>query len=123
MWYAERQIGYGQITVDTVCTYLLYLFENKTPSGKDMSSGALNRIRSSISFFLQYDFPGLGNQMPVVRLFNYFYKARPNLPRYRVTWDVGIVLRFFSSVASYGVSVSQTVDFKNCYVGGLDLFR
>ena len=54
MWCAERQIGYGQITVDTVCTYLLFLFENKTPSGKDMSSGALNRIRSSISFFLQY---------------------------------------------------------------------
>ena len=96
MWCAERQIGYGQITVDTVCKYLLFLFENKTPSGKDMSSGALNRIRSSISFFLQYDFPGLGNQMPVVRLFNYFYKARPNMPRYRVTWDVGIVLRFLA---------------------------
>ena len=96
MWCAERQIGYGQITVDSVCTYLLHLFNNKTPSGKDLSSGALNRIRSSISFFLQYDFPGLGNQMPVVRLFNYFYKARPNQPRYRVTWDVGVVLRFLA---------------------------
>ena len=34
--------------------------------------------------------------MPVVRLFNYFYKTRPCLPRYRVTWDVGIVLRFLA---------------------------
>ena len=34
--------------------------------------------------------------MPVVRLFNYFYKTRPNLPRYQVTWDVGVVLRFLA---------------------------
>ena len=34
--------------------------------------------------------------MPVVRLFNYFYKSRPNFPRYMVTWDVGIVLKFLA---------------------------
>ena len=34
--------------------------------------------------------------MPVVRLFNYFYKTRPNFPRYLVTWDVGIVLKFLA---------------------------
>ena len=60
--------------------------------------------------------------MPVVRLFNYFYKARPNMPRYRVTWDVGIVLRFLARWHPME-SLSQTVDFENCYVGGLDLFR
>ena len=34
--------------------------------------------------------------MPVVRLFNYFYKARPCFPRYTVTWDVGLVLNFLA---------------------------
>ena len=96
MWCAEREIGYGEITVNIVCTYLLFLFNNKTPSGKDISSGALNKVRSSISFFMQYELPGLGTMMPVVRLFNYFYKARPNLPRYNITWDVGIVLRYLA---------------------------
>ena len=96
MWCAERQVGYGEITVDVISRYLLYLFNNKTPSGKDFSSGALNKIRSSISFFMQFDLPGLGKEMPIVRLFNYFYKTRPCLPRYRVTWDVGVVLRFLA---------------------------
>ena len=96
MWCAERKIGYGEITVNNVCTYLLHLFNHKTPSGKDFSSGALNKIRSSIAFFVQYDLPGLGTMMPVVRLFNYFYRARPNVPRYNVTWDVGVVLRFLA---------------------------
>ena len=45
---------------------------------------------------MQYELSGLGTQMPVVRLFNYFYKARPNVPRYTVTWDVGVVLRFLA---------------------------
>ena len=96
LWCAEQEIGYGEITVNVVCKYLLHLFHHKTPSGKDYSSGALNRIRSSISFFVQYVIPGLGNMMPVVRLFNYFYKTRPNLPCYQVTWDVGVVLRFLA---------------------------
>ena len=45
---------------------------------------------------MQYVIRGLGTMMPVVRLFNYFYKARPCLPRYQVTWDVGVVLRFLA---------------------------
>ena len=72
------------------------MFHDKTPSGIDFSSGALNKIRSSISFFMQYVLPGLGTLMPVVRLFNYFYKTRPCLPRYQTTWDVGVVLRFIA---------------------------
>ena len=96
MWCAERKVGYGEITVDVICSYLLFLFRSKTPSGNDFSSGALNKIRSAISFFMQYELSGLGTRMPVVRLFNYFYKSRPSVPRYSVTWDVGIVLRFLA---------------------------
>lgn len=96
MWCCERQICYGTITVNSVCEFLLSLFNSKTPSGKDYTSGALNKVRSALSFFLQYDLPNLGREMPVVRLFNYFYKCRPTFPRYLVTWDVGIVLRFLA---------------------------
>ena len=96
MWCSERQIGYGQVTVSVVCEYLLFLFNSKTPSGKDYSSGALNNIRSSIAFFVQNDIPRLGFELPVVNLFNYFHKMKPSFPRYIVTWDVGIVLNFLS---------------------------
>ena len=96
MWCAERKVSYGEVTVDVICSYLLFLFRSKTPSGMDYSSGALNKIRSSLSFFLQYDLPGLGSKMPIVRLFNYFYKTRPCFPRYQTTWDVGLVLRFLA---------------------------
>ena len=95
-WCHRNKVYYGEITVNSVCEFLLFLFHSKTPSGKDFSSGELNKIRSSLSFFLQYDIPKLGNEMPVVRLFNYFYKSRPNFPRYLVTWDVGIVLKFLA---------------------------
>ena len=96
MWCGERQINYGDITVDAICKYLLFLFNSKTPTGKDYTSGALNKIRSSLSFFLQYDIPSLGFSVPVVRIFNYFYKCRPTFTRYKTTWDVGIVLKYLA---------------------------
>ena len=96
MWCNQRKISYGTITVNDICEFLLFMFKSKTPSGMDYSSGALNKLRSSLSFFVQYDFPNLGREMPVVRLFNYFYKSRPSFPRYTVTWDVGLVLRFLA---------------------------
>ena len=96
MWCGERQIGYGEITVGDVSDYMLFLFNSKTSSGKDYTSEALNKIRSGISFFLQYDIPRLGFEMPLTRLFTSFYKMRPVLPRYNVTWDVGIVLKFLA---------------------------
>ena len=96
MWCDKGQDSYGQITVDVICKYLLFLFNSKTPSGKEYSSGALNKARSAISFFVQYSIPNLGQVMPIVRLFNYFYKSRPVFPRYVATWDVGKVLRFLA---------------------------
>ena len=38
----------------------------------------------------------LGNDITVSRLFKFFYRERPLLPRYLVTWDVGKVLRFLA---------------------------
>ena len=96
MWCGERKIGYGEITVGAVSKFLLLLFNSKTSSGKDYTSGALNKIRSGFSFFLQYDIPNLGFVKPISRLFTYFYKIRPVVHRYNVTWDVGIVLNILA---------------------------
>ena len=96
MWCGERQIGYGQVTVNVISKYLLFLFKSKTPFGKVYSSEALSKIRSAIAFFMQYDIPRLGFNISLVRLFNYFNKARPSFARYIVTWDVGIVLNFLA---------------------------
>ena len=74
MWCSERKIGYGEITVGDVSNYLLFLFNSKTSSGKDYTSGALNKIRSGFSFFLQYDIPNLGFVKPISRLFTFFIK-------------------------------------------------
>ena len=97
MWCGERKIGYGQITVSVVCSYLLFLFNSKNPSGKAFPSGALNNARSAISFFVKYKIPRLGFQPPVVMLFNYFHKRNPSFPRYPVTWDVSMVLKFLAN--------------------------
>ena len=75
---------------------MLYIFNSKTYAKKDFSAAALNTFRSALSFFLKLDLPDLGTDVAVARLFAYFYKQRPSFPRYVVTWDVGVVLRFLA---------------------------
>ena len=62
-----------------------------------INSGSLNSIRSAISFFTQNSSLDLGNNPVVARCFKSFYRMRPQFPRYMVTWDVGIVLRFLAA--------------------------
>ena len=53
-----------------------------------------------LSFFTQNSSMDLGLNPVVARCFKSFYKRRPEFPRYMVTWDVGLVLNFLSSLAS-----------------------
>ena len=78
------------MSVDLVCRYLLYLFNLGT------KSGTLNSIRSAISFFTQHSSLQLGSDITVSRLFKFFYRERPMMPRYLVTWDVGKLLKFLA---------------------------
>ena len=87
-WCNGREIGCGSFNVNTVCIYLIYLFNLGT------KSGVLNSIRSALSFFSQNSSLDLGHNPVVVRCFRSFYKMRPEFPRYSVTWDVGKVLHF-----------------------------
>ena len=89
-WANSGEIGEGGLSVDLVCRYLLYLFNLGT------KSGMLNSVRSAISFFTQHSSLQLGSDTSVSRLFKYFYRERPMLPRYIVTWDVGLLLKFLA---------------------------
>ena len=65
-------------------------------TGNQLSVESLNQIRSSVSFFLQYDIPDLGFDITITRLFKYFYLKRPSFTKNVVTWDVGKVLKFLA---------------------------
>ena len=73
---------------------MLFLYNSKNSEGNDYSGDGLNKNRSSLSYFLKYDFPNLGYDDIITRLFRMISKTRPSFPRYTVTWDVGQVLRF-----------------------------
>ena len=57
----------------------------------------MNSFRSAIAYFVKLDFPDLGHNAAIVRLFASFYKLRPSFFKYIVTWDVGLVLKFLAS--------------------------
>ena len=57
---------------------------------------SLNATRSALSFFLSHQLD-LGSDGHLSRLFKYFYRKRPSLPRYLVTWDVNKLLTFLQS--------------------------
>ena len=69
---------------------MIYLFKAK------YSYSALNVARSALSFFLSHKF-SLGSNDHVQRLFKYFWKLRPSLPRYLVSWDVWKLLSFLKT--------------------------
>ena len=46
---------------------------------------------------MKLEFPGLGYEPCITRMFSSFYKLRPTFPRYVVTWDVGTVLRYLAT--------------------------
>ena len=56
----------------------------------------MNVVRSGLSFFLSQLFD-VGGDPRIKRLFRFFWKRRPVFPRYLVTWDVRVVLRFLAA--------------------------
>ena len=85
-----RKIPDGNISVNYVGMYLLKLFN------ENFSYSSLNSVRSGLSFFLSHKFD-LGSNAYISRLFKYFFKVRPSLPRYLVTWDVNKLLVFLKT--------------------------
>ena len=73
------------------------MFNSKNASGNDYSGEALNSFRSAIAYFTKLDFPNLGHNVAIARLFSSFYQQRPSFFKYLVTWDVGLVLKYLAT--------------------------
>ena len=70
--------------------FLLSLFN------ENLSYSTLNSVRSALSFFLSDRLP-LGDDESISRLFRFFFRQRPSLPRYLVSWDVNVLLQLLIS--------------------------
>ena len=77
-WYNKWICSYSGITVNVISEFLLFLFRSHNSKGDHYSGEALNLFRSALSFFLKLDFPNLGYDSTITRLFKYFYKSRPS---------------------------------------------
>lgn len=85
-----------------VVNFLAHLFQ----SGLSFSS--INIARSALSSFLpRLEGFQVGSHPLVVRLLKGVFEKRPALPKYAVTWDVGKVLRYLTSLP-----VSSVISFK-----------
>ena len=77
----------SQVTVNVIGLFLVHMFE------KGYAYSTLNSIRSALSFFIGKNV-NIGSDDSLSRLFKYFFKTRPSLPRYLVTWDINKLLTF-----------------------------
>ena len=76
--------------MNSISLFLLSLFH------EGFSYSTLNSVRSALSFFL-CDRLDIGTNEFLGRLFRFFWRSRPSLPRYLVSWDVNVLLKFLIS--------------------------
>ena len=89
-WCNKKSISDSLININIICQFLKYLFDLNS------SYSALNVARSALSFFLDHKIK-IGSDNHVQKLFKYFWKERPSLPRYLVSWDVGKLISLLKS--------------------------
>ena len=73
-------------------TFLLELFND------GLGYSAINTARSALSTFITIDSQPVGQAPLVKRFMKSVFNSRPALPRYQVTWDVDMVLRYFKQL-------------------------
>ena len=89
-WFNLQTPNNGKLDINIICQFLNYQFK------LNYSYSALNVSRSALSFFLSHKLD-LGSNVHISRLFKYFWKQRPSLPRYLVSWDVGKLINFLKT--------------------------
>ena len=90
-WCDRRKVGPSDLSVNSVCKFLLHLYDS------GLSASTLKFAKCSISFFLHESHGDIMCSHIISRLLKSFEKLRPTVPRYAVTWDVNIVLRYLSA--------------------------
>ena len=90
----KRQVNIFETNVNNVLSFLTELYKN------GLGYSCINTARSALSSFLQLDSELSVGCHPLVRRFmKGVFTLRPALPRYNVTWDVNIVLKYFKSLS------------------------
>lgn len=90
-WYNycnSQKIDLYQPTISSILDFLTKIFNNGS------QYGTINSHRSALSLIL-------GNIMDNVLISRYckgVYRLRPALPKYNITWDVGVVLEYLGSL-------------------------
>lgn len=89
----KRKINIFEANVDSVLTYLTELYN------AGLGYSCINTTRSALSSFLQLEnCVSVGSHTLARRFMKGVFNLRPSLPRYNVTWDVNIVLKFLKNL-------------------------
>ena len=58
----------------------------------------MNTARSSLSTFIKTDGVPVGQHPAITRFMKGIFNIKPALPKYKFTWDVGIVITYISKI-------------------------
>lgn len=90
----QREINIFETTVNNVLSFLTDLFNS------GIGYSCLNSARCALSSFLQLNNElNIGSHPLIRRFMKGVFVLRPTLPRYNVTWDVNVVLKYLKSLS------------------------
>lgn len=90
----KREINVFEADVNNVLSSLTELYKS------GLGNSCINTARSVLSSFIQLNnFVNIGSHPLVSRFMRGVFVLRPALPRYNVTWDVNIVLKYLKSLS------------------------
>lgn len=86
-----------QPSLNDVLEFLLHLFNGSDNRG-GIGYSALNTARSALSSVITIDGHAVGSHPLVCRFMRSVFNQRPALPKYVITWDTDIMLRYLKSL-------------------------
>lgn len=90
----KREINVFEADVNNVLSFLTVLYKS------GLGCSCINTARSALSSFIQLNnFVNIGSHPLVRRFMRGVFVLRPSLPRYNVTWNVNIVLKYLKSLS------------------------
>lgn len=89
----KREINVFEADVNNVLSFLTELYKS------GLGYSCINTARSALSSFIQLNNVNIGSHPLVRRFIRGVFVLRPALPRYNVTWDVNIVLKYLKSLS------------------------
>ena len=89
---SESKFSPYETTINQILLFLYDLFR----SGVGYS--VMNTAPSSLSTFINIDGVPIGQHPVIIRFIKGIFNIKPALPKYKFTWDVGIVITYISKI-------------------------